>query len=43
MKAFMETDFFKDLNIGFVLDEGLANPANKYSVFYGERALWCKF
>jgi len=40
MKAFMETDFFKDLNIGFVLDEGLANPANKYSVFYGERALW---
>lgn len=40
MKAFMETDLFQNLNIGFVLDEGLANPKNEYSVFYGERTVW---
>ena len=43
MKSFMETELFKTLNIGFVLDEGLANPINKYSVFYGERTPWCTF
>jgi len=40
MKSFMQTELFKTLNIGFVLDEGLANPNNKYSVFYGERTPW---
>ena len=28
------------LNVGFVLDEGLASPSPQYSVFYGERKLW---
>nr|XP_039268267.1 aminoacylase-1-like [Styela clava] len=40
MKLFLDTAEFKALNIGFALDEGLANPDNKYSVFYGERSPW---
>jgi len=31
---------FKRLNLGLVLDEGLANPLNAYTFFYGERAPW---
>jgi len=28
------------LNVGFALDEGLANPTDAFTVFYGERAVW---
>ena len=42
MSLFVETSTFADLNIGLVLDEGLANPEDVYTVFYGERAPWCK-
>lgn len=31
---------FDSLNVGFELDEGLANPGDKYRVFYGERSPW---
>ena len=34
---------FKNLNIGFALDEGLASPTNAFSVYYGERGCWCKY
>lgn len=40
MGAFVNTPEFKALNVGFALDEGLANPENKYSVFYAERGVW---
>jgi len=40
MQAFMKTELFRSMNIGFVLDEGLANTENKFSVFYGERTPW---
>ncbi|KAI8816923.1 uncharacterized protein EV422DRAFT_571226 [Fimicolochytrium jonesii] len=40
MKLFVKTDDYKKLNIGFALDEGLANPGDAYKVFYGERAPW---
>jgi len=43
MHGFLKTSGFKELNLGFALDEGLANPGNKYSVFYAERCIWCKF
>jgi len=36
MLGFMKTEFFKLMNVGFVLDEGLANPDDVYSVFYGK-------
>ncbi|KAF4727004.1 adenylate cyclase, partial [Perkinsus olseni] len=42
---FAESSEFADLNVGMVLDEGLANPSSeKYTVFYGERATnWVAF
>jgi len=43
MARFVNTDTFKKLNVAMALDEGLANPTNNYTVFYGERAVWwCK-
>jgi aminoacylase len=40
MAQWIQTDDFRRLNVGFALDEGLANPADCYTVFYGERAVW---
>lgn len=37
MKAFVESDTFKTLNIGFGMDESCACPFNKVFVFYAER------
>jgi len=37
---FVESPLWKQLNVGLVLDEGLANPQDKYTIFYGERAPW---
>ncbi|GMJ12956.1 aquaporin interactor [Hibiscus trionum] len=34
------SDVFKDMNVGIVLDEGLASPNENYRLFYGERAAW---
>ena len=42
MGKYVETEEFKALNVGFALDEGLANPTEKYTLFYGERGPWCK-
>ena len=42
MGAFVKTEEFKKLNTGFCLDEGLANPIDAFTVFYGERSAWCK-
>lgn len=41
-EAFSNCHDFKILNIGFVLDEGLADPGNIFPIFYGERAVWGK-
>lgn len=41
MEAFIETDVFRNLNIGFVLDEGIASENDIYKVFYAERCPWC--
>lgn len=40
MEAFVETERFKQLNIGFSLDEGLASPTESFNVYYGERSAW---
>ena len=42
MKTFLTSDQWKGLNVGFALDEGLANPTEEFTVFYGERMPWCK-
>ncbi|KAJ3335024.1 adenylate cyclase [Gonapodya sp. JEL0774] len=40
MAKFVQTQQFRDLNLGFVLDEGIPNPGDGYNVYYGERAPW---
>lgn len=40
MKQFVKTDDFKAMNLGFALDEGLANPTDSFTIFYGERSVW---
>ena len=42
MAKFIEREEFKNMNVGFCLDEGLANPKNAFTVFYAERTAWCK-
>lgn len=42
MFEFVKTEMFKKMNVGFALDEGYANPTEKFTVFYGERAPWCE-
>ncbi|KAF3435806.1 hypothetical protein FNV43_RR22898 [Rhamnella rubrinervis] len=39
-RKFAESDIFKDLNVGIVLDEGLASPNEHYRTFYAERSPW---
>lgn len=41
MKTFLSSKEWKDLNVGFALDEGLANPTEEFTVFFGERMPWC--
>lgn len=41
MSKFRYEEEFKKLNIGFVLDEGLATEDSTYKVYYAERAPWC--
>lgn len=44
MKRFVTSDVFRKLNLGVVMDEGLAFEENKFVVFTGERtAIWAKF
>ena len=40
MRLFVKTPEFKALNIGFALDEGIANPSEKFYLFHGERSIW---
>uniref|UniRef100_A0A8C2WYY6 N-acyl-aliphatic-L-amino acid amidohydrolase n=1 Tax=Cyclopterus lumpus TaxID=8103 RepID=A0A8C2WYY6_CYCLU len=40
METFVKHPEFNKLNIGFALDEGLANPGEAFTVFYGERNPW---
>uniref|UniRef100_A0AAQ6AH92 N-acyl-aliphatic-L-amino acid amidohydrolase n=1 Tax=Amphiprion ocellaris TaxID=80972 RepID=A0AAQ6AH92_AMPOC len=40
METFVKHPEFQKLNVGFALDEGLANPGEGFTVFYGERNPW---
>ncbi|KAI5639494.1 peptidase family m20/M25/M40 domain-containing protein [Phthorimaea operculella] len=40
MKEFVKTDHFKQLNVGFALDEGLAHAGPEYLVYNAERSIW---
>jgi len=40
MLKFVKTEEFRKLNVGFGLDEGVANPEDSFHLYYGERAIW---
>ncbi|XP_004925487.1 aminoacylase isoform X1 [Bombyx mori] len=40
MGKFVQTDVFKNMNVGFALDEGVASSNDDYLVFNGERIIW---
>ncbi|KAF3434902.1 hypothetical protein FNV43_RR21989 [Rhamnella rubrinervis] len=39
-QKFAESDVFRDLNVGIVLEEGLTSPDKNYKAFYAERCPW---
>lgn len=43
MALFVESELFNKLNVGVVLDEGLASPDDTFTVFWGERMPWCMY
>ncbi|KFK42003.1 hypothetical protein AALP_AA2G199700 [Arabis alpina] len=40
MEMFAVSSEFKELNVGFTIDEGQASRGDEYRVFYGERTPW---
>jgi aminoacylase len=43
MAKFVNTSDFFELNVGFALDEGIADPSDQFHLFYGERSIWRKY
>nr|CAB3467430.1 unnamed protein product [Digitaria exilis] len=39
-EKFVESEEFRALNIGFMLDEGQASPTDVFRVFYADRLVW---
>ncbi|KDP47023.1 hypothetical protein JCGZ_10750 [Jatropha curcas] len=39
-EKFADSDIFNSMNVGVVLDEGLASPTEHYRPFYAERSPW---
>ncbi|KAJ3116649.1 adenylate cyclase [Phlyctochytrium bullatum] len=40
VKHWVDMEHFRNLRIGFVLDEGIASPKNNLRVFHAERSVW---
>lgn len=40
MQKFVTTNEFKQLNVGFSLDEGIASPTEEFNLYYAERTIW---
>ena len=40
MRKLVKSNYFKNMNVAFSLDEGKANPADKFFLSYGERSNW---
>ena len=43
MAKFVNTSDFLELNVGFALDEGMADPSDQFPMFCGQRSAWCKY
>lgn len=42
MQKFVKMTEFRELKMGFMLDEGLASETSTYKVYYAERNPWCE-
>jgi len=42
MREFIHTDHFKNMNLGFSMDEGSSSLDDGYYVYYAERTAWRK-
>ncbi|XP_030563931.1 aminoacylase-1-like [Drosophila novamexicana] len=40
MANLIKSDYFRKLNVGFSLDEGISSEDETYAVFYAERTVW---
>jgi len=40
LKSFLKTEAFRNLNVGFALDGGMASVDEKFLLFYGEKSTW---
>ncbi|XP_020817680.1 aminoacylase-1-like [Drosophila serrata] len=40
MATLVKGDYFRRMNVGFSLDEGIASEDESYPIFYAERTLW---
>ncbi|EDV42524.1 uncharacterized protein Dana_GF16978 [Drosophila ananassae] len=40
MKEFVKTDFYKQMNVGFSLDEGATSESDVHHLFFAERLRW---
>lgn len=40
MRLFVNTEAFRQMNVGFSLDEGISTPDKIFPVFYAERSVW---
>ncbi|XP_031490556.1 uncharacterized protein LOC116257722 isoform X2 [Nymphaea colorata] len=40
VELFAESEVYRSMHVGIVLDEGLASETDEYRVFYGERCPW---
>lgn len=43
MKLFVGTAEFRNLNVGFAIDEGIPSITDKFYIFNSERAPWCTY
>ena len=43
MAKFVDTSDFLELNVGFALDEGMADLSDRFILFHGERSIWRKY
>lgn len=43
MGQFVKTEAFKNLNVGFALDEGMASATDEYLIYNGERTIWREY
>lgn len=40
MRQFVHMNEFRNLNVAFALDEGMASAEEQFALFYAERCIW---